>query len=208
MKRVTILFISFILLLSACSTVEESMKQNGKQSVNGSVEEMLKEGPGTYAENKYHQLDFRKVLDQLPDGISAEEAFRQLKGYLAEDYATHVEEIKRVDPAFYTNLQQSQPDDPSSPNTPSDGKGSQTAVNVVILLDASGSMRGTLDGKVKMALAKEEIKKFVSKLPQGTSVSLKVYGHKGSGSNRDKVVVQLKRFIRWENTMHKNFKRL
>lgn len=188
MKRITIVFISLILFLSACSTSEEARNQNDKSSVKLSVEEMLKEGPGTYAENKYHQLDFRKVLDQLPDGISAEEAFRQLKGYLAEDYATHVEEIKRVDPAFYTNLQQSQPDDPSSPNTPSDGKGSQTAVNVVILLDASGSMRGTLDGKVKMALAKEEIKKFVSKLPQGTSVSLKVYGHKGSGSNRDKAL--------------------
>ena len=69
-----------------------------------------------------------------------------------------------------------------------DPKASQPTANVVVLLDASGSMRGKLDGKVKIDLAKEAIQKFVSKLPQGVRVSLKVYGHKGSGSNRDKAV--------------------
>jgi Ca-activated chloride channel family protein len=39
---------------------------------------------------------------------------------------------------------------------------------------------------VKMDLAKEAIRDFVSKLPEGTQVALRVYGHKGSNQQKDK----------------------
>ncbi|SDD07929.1 Ca-activated chloride channel family protein, partial [Melghirimyces thermohalophilus] len=55
-----------------------------------------------------------------------------------------------------------------------------------ILLDASGSMAGTVDGGVKMDLAKAAIKRFASSLPSHAQVSLRVYGHQGSNQEKDK----------------------
>jgi Ca-activated chloride channel family protein len=59
-------------------------------------------------------------------------------------------------------------------------------LNVEILLDASGSMNGKIGGKTKMELAKESITEFASSLPEGANVALRVYGHKGTGSDQDK----------------------
>jgi Ca-activated chloride channel homolog len=58
--------------------------------------------------------------------------------------------------------------------------------NVVILMDASGSMKAEVSGGVKMELAKETIKKFTSELPEDAKVSLLAYGHVGTGSDADK----------------------
>jgi Ca-activated chloride channel homolog len=61
-------------------------------------------------------------------------------------------------------------------------------LNVEILLDASGSMAGMVNGKVKMDAAKESILKFVKDLPDDARVGIRVYGHKGTGSNADKAL--------------------
>ena len=61
-------------------------------------------------------------------------------------------------------------------------------VNVQILLDASGSMIGRVDGEIKMDLAKKAVQEFASSLPSHAEVSLRVYGHKGSNSKKDKKV--------------------
>lgn len=58
--------------------------------------------------------------------------------------------------------------------------------NIEILLDASGSMAGKIDGEMKMEIAKEAIQQFVSGLPESVHVSLRVYGHKGSNDEKDK----------------------
>ena len=62
----------------------------------------------------------------------------------------------------------------------------QKKTNVVILMDASGSMKASVTGGVKMELAKESIKKFTEQLQTDTNVSLLAYGHKGSGKEADK----------------------
>ncbi|GAA0497239.1 VWA domain-containing protein [Salinibacillus aidingensis] len=59
-------------------------------------------------------------------------------------------------------------------------------LNVVVLLDASGSMAQRVDGKTKMNAAKDAISKFLSELPEETNVALRVYGHEGTGSDADK----------------------
>ncbi|WP_056685490.1 vWA domain-containing protein [Cytobacillus solani] len=59
-------------------------------------------------------------------------------------------------------------------------------LNVEIILDASGSMAKKIDGKPMMDMAKEAIKEFTADLPNDAHVALRVYGHKGSGSNQDK----------------------
>ncbi|QHS24157.1 VWA domain-containing protein [Virgibacillus sp. MSP4-1] len=59
-------------------------------------------------------------------------------------------------------------------------------LNVVVLLDASGSMAQRVDGKTKMNAAKDAISNFLSELPEETKVALRVYGHEGTGSDEDK----------------------
>ncbi|UKS64955.1 VWA domain-containing protein [Rossellomorea marisflavi] len=58
--------------------------------------------------------------------------------------------------------------------------------NVEIILDSSGSMNALVGDKTQMDLAKEAIDEFVSNLPEGVNISLRVYGHKGTGSEADK----------------------
>jgi Ca-activated chloride channel homolog len=59
-------------------------------------------------------------------------------------------------------------------------------LNVEIILDASGSMAQSVNGKVKMEAAKDSILKFVTKLPKDAKVGIRVYGHKGSNADSDK----------------------
>lgn len=58
--------------------------------------------------------------------------------------------------------------------------------NVEIILDASGSMANVIEGKTRMELAKTAIRDFVSQVPEEANVSLRVYGHTGTGSDADK----------------------
>lgn len=61
-------------------------------------------------------------------------------------------------------------------------------LNVQIILDASGSMAQTVNGKAKMDAAKESILKFVSTLPKEANVGIRVYGQKGSNADSDKQI--------------------
>ena len=61
-----------------------------------------------------------------------------------------------------------------------------TYKNIAIHLDSSGSMAAYVPGGIKMDLAKDAIKKYASGLREGSMISLRVYGHKGTGSNQDK----------------------
>ncbi|VEF49212.1 D-amino acid dehydrogenase, large subunit [Bacillus freudenreichii] len=58
--------------------------------------------------------------------------------------------------------------------------------NIEVMLDSSGSMANVIGGKTMMELAKEAITDFLSNAPEDANVSLRVYGHKGTGSQADK----------------------
>ncbi|HLU21209.1 MAG TPA: VWA domain-containing protein [Bacillaceae bacterium] len=60
--------------------------------------------------------------------------------------------------------------------------------NVEIILDASGSMAAYLGGETMMNLAKDSIRSFAASLPNDAKVGLRVYGHKGTGSQEDKAM--------------------
>ncbi|MBS4174897.1 VWA domain-containing protein [Bacillus sp. FJAT-49736] len=59
-------------------------------------------------------------------------------------------------------------------------------VNIALLLDASGSMKSNVSGGNKMKLAKLSLDSFAKSLPENVNVSLTVFGHKGTGSDKDK----------------------
>lgn len=61
-------------------------------------------------------------------------------------------------------------------------------LNLSVLIDASGSMKATIDGEQMMALAKDAVERFGTELPEESIVSLRVYGHAGTGSKADKAM--------------------
>ncbi|MFB1083286.1 VWA domain-containing protein [Jeotgalibacillus sp. JSM ZJ347] len=60
--------------------------------------------------------------------------------------------------------------------------------NIEIILDASGSMGAMVGSDTRMEQAKKEINEFLSKTPEEANVSLRVYGHEGTGDDADKAM--------------------
>lgn len=57
--------------------------------------------------------------------------------------------------------------------------------NLMFILDASGSMWGQVEGKAKIAIAKEVLIDLIEDLPQGLNVGLVAYGHRRKGDCND-----------------------
>ncbi|MFC4077296.1 VWA domain-containing protein [Salinithrix halophila] len=188
-----------LFLASGCSVLlqqaEETDKGKGKSSAEKSAsskpvlrwtkfpeslrEVRANEKAGRYAGDQYDLNRIRPALDKLPKGTSPEAVYDRLLQLVAEDYSTHVKKMENYDtsiievkggPGTIRNLE-----------VPEDEE-----INMVILLDASGSMAGKVKDGTKMDLAKQAIREFVANMPQGANVSLQVYGHKGSNAKKDK----------------------
>ncbi|MEH7223058.1 VWA domain-containing protein [Bacillus sp. JJ1566] len=65
-------------------------------------------------------------------------------------------------------------------------KKTQAPSEVYILLDASGSMYGKVQGMQKMTIAKRAASRFASTIGNEKDISLVVYGHAGSNQEKDK----------------------
>ena len=61
----------------------------------------------------------------------------------------------------------------------------QDSENILIVLDASGSMAGRMNGQVKMELAQRVVKDLVENMPAEMNVGLLVYGSKSVVAKRD-----------------------
>jgi len=61
-------------------------------------------------------------------------------------------------------------------------------VNILVILDSSGSMAQKLSGERKIDVAKEVIKNFIDIIPDNANAGLIVYGHKGSNLEKDKAL--------------------
>jgi len=63
------------------------------------------------------------------------------------------------------------------------------ALNIELILDASGSMAGAVGGQSKLSIAQQTLTDFIDRLPgKGANVALRVYGHKGSNKKSDREV--------------------
>ena len=63
-------------------------------------------------------------------------------------------------------------------------KGTDTA-RMVLVLDASGSMWGQIDGKAKIEIAKEVMAELIDQIPADFQTGLTVYGHRRKGDCKD-----------------------
>lgn len=151
-----------------------------------SIEEILKEKPGKYPGTKYNEAIVHKALNE--ENFLEKDSFQiyaELLGLIGEgkNYKEYYDYFEAFVPDMETEISQM----PGGMNISEDGELGMNA-NVSILLDASGSMAQKVGGKTKMELAKEAINEFLSSMPEGANVSLRVYGHKGSNADSDKKV--------------------
>jgi Ca-activated chloride channel homolog len=145
------------------------------------VEEIVKE-KGKYDPEKLgkDEQSMKELLDEIekaPDNLTGEEAYSLVVSLVAADIEKEAEGFEKVDPII--TIDSSTPEDEIE--IPE-----QEKVNVAILLDASGSMAGEVSGGQKMKLAKKAIQNYAQDLPEGANIMLRVYGHKGTGSDDDK----------------------
>ena len=59
-------------------------------------------------------------------------------------------------------------------------------VNIIVILDSSGSMAEKVFSEKKIDIAKKAVSDFLTKMPQGVKTGLVVYGHEGSNSVADR----------------------
>lgn len=151
-----------------------------------SIDEILEEKPGKYPGTKYNEAIVHKALNEQnfleKDSFQIYAELLSLMGE-GENYTEYYEYFEEFVPDMETEISQM----PGGMNISEDGELGMNA-NVSILLDASGSMAQKVGGKTKMELAKEAINEFLSSMPEGANVSLRVYGHKGSNADSDKKV--------------------
>lgn len=139
-------------------------------------QEMLRY-PGIYSGDQYDEAKVNGALDQLPDNLTAEQYMEELKYLLTEDYHEELETLLHFDPNVEVDIDR--PDE--SVDTPLLKK-----AHYAILIDASGSMKAMSGNKTRMEAAKEAVMEFAEQVPEGATISMRVYGHKGSGSDADK----------------------
>ncbi|MED4754545.1 VWA domain-containing protein [Brevibacillus choshinensis] len=142
-------------------------------------EQILMKPPGRFAGSNYDEEKVQAALDQLPSDSTAEQYEEELLLLLAEDYRPYVSTFIHFETEVRVNNQR-----PTEKVTLPTSK----KLHISILLDASGSMEAKINGKSKMDSAKEAIQSFGDKLPKNAEVSLRVYGHKGTGSQKDKEI--------------------
>lgn len=158
---------------SAASRIPEAEVHN--------VEEMVKE-KGQYIASTMtdeEKEDLYQQLEAAPEGLSGEEAYALAVSLIGADIETEANIINEIDPVI--KIDSSTPEDEI--DIPD-----ETTVNVAILLDASGSMAGKVNGGQKMDLAKSAIQKYAADLPEGSNIMLRIYGHEGTGSEADKAM--------------------
>ncbi|MCA0149893.1 VWA domain-containing protein [Rossellomorea vietnamensis] len=215
MKKVVYTLIVMVLLvtLAACNSKESATSQSEEKEpkkedkvkkdkeANKKTEEIDKDYPpvpttfsesaeyptiGEFSGNEYEkgftgEEDIKKKLDSLPKLTeeSSKEDIEKMQRYV---YSLFKEDLTKVDVPI-DQWKSMQFEDPN-------GKEGELQLkenyNVAILLDSSGSMGKVENGKTRMELAKDAIQQFVKDLPENANVSLRVYGHVGTGSDKDK----------------------
>lgn len=177
LRNMAWLLLCVMVLISGCAA---------KQPVSNDIppppmtldEILAQKKEGSFAGARYDEKAVQKQLQQIPGELSPEETYTFILSLVGESYTRYRDAYAYLENPNY-NQQQLQ-----APNTLAGEMGAN--LKVVVVLDCSGSMAGSVPGGVKMDLAKQAVYEFVAKLPPGSQVGLRVFGHKGSSSEKDK----------------------
>jgi Ca-activated chloride channel homolog len=212
-KKAILLFFTVLLFLTACSEKENTSETNQKSTHEEKVEEpkdekennsisdsdyfkelpeipkdtldVVKQTPGKYAnqtvfqegvtEKVKHEIKEIPPLHENPTEQEYETYFKYVYSLAANDFQDPDDLVKKWEFSMFGSSDLNDPKYQFKDN-----------YNVEIILDSSGSMGAVVDGKTQMQLAKEAINEFVGSLPEEVNISLRVYGHKGTGDDSDK----------------------
>ncbi|UJL47026.1 VWA domain-containing protein [Virgibacillus sp. NKC19-16] len=141
-------------------------------------------GPFANADNIYDmeeevKKEFEEIgsMSENPSEEEYEAYLRYMYSLVAIDYPNPEDIMKKWEFGSFGN-----------PDLPDSRYHFKENYNVEILLDSSGSMANYAEDKTRMQVAKEAITKFLSSVPEEANVSLRVYGHEGTGSESDKAM--------------------
>lgn len=143
------------------------------------IEKELLRKPGKFSGDNYDEEKVNEELDKLPNDLTSQQYLDEMLYLLAEDFHKEVENYVNFDTTVDVDI--AGPDE--TVNTPG-----LKQTHFAILIDASGSMKANVGGKAKMETAKEAVQEFAGNIPSNATISLRVYGHKGTGSDADKVL--------------------
>lgn len=208
--------ILFLFLLTACSKEEtekedtdttNSVEEKAVKQIPYSartVEEMIDQKAGVLVEKhmkdqsletlgSWDYQQYKNFLDQTFNPIVEKELetyFKNnpnLSGEQVYDYLVYMlgsgnfknyyEQLVTYDHGFVM---------PELPSGEDEVTTKQKKMNVVVLMDASGSMKGHINNQTKMDLSKSAITRFVEQIPKEANVALIAYGHVGSSAESDK----------------------
>ena len=126
--------------------------------------------------NALTQPNIQSLSASYAAANAAEAYYQQLIAQYGENYQQCLEQVDRS----VEELANSDADKQEQPTSKQN--------NVLIALDASGSMVGKINDETKLDVAKSAIASFVAELPKTTQVGLTVFGHQGSNKEADKAI--------------------
>lgn len=138
---------------------------------------------GRYAGSNYEESALKAELDKLSKEMTADEVYARLLDLIGENYQQETSTFDRLEKVNYRQALLS-----IDPANPSSVPQTKPKANIEVVLDASGSMGEKVNGGVKMELAKKSIQGFLGSIPNHSNVGLRVFGHKGSGADKDKAL--------------------
>ena len=142
-----------------------------------STEKMLLEREGVLSGSNYNEDNLLREIKQLSPNLTAQEYYEELLTLVKRIISDGVKGLVNFDSEINVGLEK--PDENVSVDI--------NNIGYYILLDASGSMYGQVNGISKMEAAKNSIQKFAEGMPAtAANISLRVYGHKGSNQEQDK----------------------
>ncbi|WP_061810887.1 VWA domain-containing protein [Rossellomorea vietnamensis] len=215
MRKHLFILLALAVVLSGCNSEKQNEKPSSQSKVeqkdNKEKKTSKKENNEEEAESFYSSIpeipnSATEIISQVPgkfvgEPIRSEEfeptLFKEVKSApsLSEDpseeeydqYFKYLYSLAAVDfPDPQDLVKKWEYSMSGTPNTTDERYQFKDNYNIEIILDSSGSMKNDVEGKTQMDLAKQAIKDFLSTVPEEANVSLRVYGHKGSGSDQDK----------------------
>ena len=201
-KLVLTAMASLFVVIAGCSNDENSLKdiEGSAEEVNSPVDEeigvdetetvpefppapteasdIISSGAGekmeeiqATGEGKLTKEDFAAMENFPAEDLTVEEMFNGIVDWYAMDYSSVHDPFINFEPDY---------------GEYGIDKKEMKQLNISVLIDASGSMKAYVGGEQMMASAKDAVKRFGAGLPEDTIVSLRVYGHEGTGSSADK----------------------
>ncbi|MBB4824821.1 Ca-activated chloride channel family protein [Sporosarcina luteola] len=169
----------------ADDTVSEDVNEVEAAPLPRSLEELAERMPGYTAHLSFSDPEDLKKIDELTRNLSdisgkpseneLDHFYNELLALFQQDFMGPEDLIAKLKFQGIGN-----------PNIGNPRMQFKEALNVLVILDSSGSMGKDIGGQTQMAAAKKAIVQFVEELPQEANVGLRVYGHKGTGSAADK----------------------